>query len=192
MSPPVFLSEEEALQIIKEELSKVGIKLGEGMPLPDVRIDYEDPFSKWPTSERSWLGEPTADTTQPGELDAVDRERRVAVEMITSGDHSKFRRIISSAVSYDTHGLAQHTADCIRDQLHRDLRVGIFYDPLECRNFEVFDSKERGEKKVRAAFLFGDPNDPAKIRAREQLRRQVQDFIVWLEKTDASCITRDE
>ncbi len=38
ISPPVFLSEEEALQIVKEELAKHGVKLAAGPLLKDLRI----------------------------------------------------------------------------------------------------------------------------------------------------------
>ena len=72
VSSPVFLSEEEALQIIKEELAKEGIELGAGMTLAGVSVEFKDDRS----STSCWLGEAKRSKIVPGELDAVDRKRQ--------------------------------------------------------------------------------------------------------------------
>ena len=151
VSPPVFLSEEEALQVVKEELAKVGITLGEGMPLTDVTVKYEDPNIRTFRSRDNWLGEPSMTASNTADLAAVDRRQRVGVEVVTSDDCNRFRGGYSSSVqSYNTKALAQSVAEGIRAQAKQDLCVGVFYDPVEKwsfgRNAAVGDERGRSPR----------------------------------------------
>lgn len=197
VSPPVFMSEEEAMQVIREELAKAGVKLGDELPLKEVTVEYEDPDAKWLQSvSDNWLGEPPTKVSQPAALAAVDPERKVGVEIITREDCSRFRGAVWSSVSsFDTKGLAKSTADCIREQGERDLRVGVFYDPMESWGFEesvavqelpteeAVDAPGSTKLPKRSVEPFDRVIDRAKERSEEQLRKQVRDFIAWLERT---------
>lgn len=178
MSPPEFLSEEEALQVIREELAKAGIKLGEGMPLPDVTVDYEDPDSKMWQGDH-WLGDPKSTVSKPADLAAVDRRQRVGVTIVTSEDCDRFRSYYGSSVSmYDTKGLAQNYADALRSQAKHDLCVGVFYDPIEKWEWgnRAVNTPEDWDAEMKRV------SREAEERARSNLRRQVHDFVAWLEK----------
>jgi len=182
VSPPVFLSEEEALQVVKEELAKAGITLGDGMPLSDVTVEYEDPDLRWMRSGDNWLGEPPSKVSKPAELAAVDRQRRVGVEVVTSDDCNRFRGgIWSSVSSYDTKGLAESVAEGIRTQAKQDLRVGVFYDPMERWSFDEIRETDEGETRD-FKTSFERIQQSAKDKSRAKLRRQVQDFVAWLKK----------
>jgi len=184
MSPPVFLSEEEALEVVKEELAKVGITLGEGMPLDEVTIEYEDPESRRMRSGDNWLGEPSAKVARPADLAAVDRQQRVGVEIVTTKDYERFGSGNFGTVSlYDTKALAEATAEGIRAQAKENLSVGVFYDPLEKWSFADPDDTETSgnpsenlEKRVERTLR------SSKERSRAKLRRQAQDFVAWLKK----------
>jgi hypothetical protein len=185
VASPVFLSEEEALQVVREEFSRIGITLGEGLPLPEVTVEYEDPDARWFRNwGDNWLGEPPATVSGSAELTAVDRQQRVGVTIVTSDDCRRFRGpFMCSVSSYDTRGLAQSTADALRQQAKRDLHIGVFYDPLEKWDFTTRsepapnddESPDRGNRldQVRTG---------AAEKSRAQLRRQVQDFVAWLQQ----------
>lgn len=184
ISPPVFLSEEEALQVVREELAKAGINLGQGTPLPEVTVEYDDPNGTWMRSSDSWLGDAPATVSKPAELAAVDLQRRVGVEVVTQDDCDRFNAGCRAMVySVDTKGLAESIASGIRAQAKRDLSVGVFYDPLEKWSFDDWGHTEAKE---------GEPEDletsferkwqAVKEKAQTQLRQQVQDFVAWLEQ----------
>jgi len=155
VAPPVFLSEDEALQVVREALAEAGVTLGQRMPLPEVAVDY-DPTLRGMRPSENWLGEPPAEPVlHATELAAVDRKQRVGVTIVTKDDCDRVDAGWYYGVGYDTKELAQNVAKAIRQQAKQDLCVGVFYDPLE----------EWGRKKARA-----------------QLRRQVQDFVAWMEK----------
>jgi len=185
VAPPAFLSEEEALQVIREELAKAGIQLGQGMPLPEVTVEYEDPNMRWMRSSEDWLGDPPATVTRPGELTAVDRKRRVGIAYINTKDCSHFSGgYWSSVSSYDTKGLAQSVADALTEQAKRDLRIGVFYDPLETWSFSRFDDEAESdsEELQDLATQYESAVEAGTRKSQAQLRRQVQDFVAWLEQ----------
>jgi hypothetical protein len=181
VSPPVFLSEEEALQVVREELAKAGIRLGEGLPLDGVTVEYEDPELRWMRSGDNWLGEPPAKVVQPAELAAVDRQQRVGVEVVTSKDCDRFRAsgVWSTVSSYDTKGLAESVAEGIRTQATEDLRVGVFYDPMEAWSFDALEDTDEPRDYQRE---FEEVEQSAKARSLAKLRRQVRDFVDWLDE----------
>ena len=90
---------------------------------------------------------------------------------------------MSSVSSYDTKGLAESVAGALREQAKQELCIGVFYDPLEKWSFRDQSTSEpsEGESEV-TEMPFQKIKRNAKDRSRAQLRRQVQDFIVWLEK----------
>ena len=165
LAPPVFLSEEEALQVIREELARVGIKLDEGMSLPEVTVEYEDPYAIQMRSGDNWLGEPVPIVSFPADLAAVDRRQRVGVAMVTQDDCHRFHDefTFSSVSAFDTKGVAQAIADALHKQAKQDLCIGVFYDPLEKRDFSRDHNAAR--EKSRASSPSG------------------QDFLAWLQKS---------
>jgi hypothetical protein len=179
LSPPVFLSEEEALQIVREEFAKAGITLGKGMPLPKVIVDYEDPNARWMRSSDDWLGEPSAIVSKPADLTAVDRQQGVGVAIMTRDDCNRFASgYWSTVASYDTKGLAESVANALREQAKEELCIGVFYDPLESLSFEDFMDAEPGEENS-----FERIRQSASDKSHARLRDQVQDFVAWLEKS---------
>lgn len=183
IAPPVFLSEEEALQVIKEELAQAGIALGRGMPLPEVVVEYEDPNLCWLRSGDNWLGEPVAKVSRPADLAAVDPQRQVGVEIVTTAECNRFSGgVLASAVSYDTKGLAECVAEGIRRQAQRALRIGVFYDPLERWSFDAGEAEPADSKPADPRSRWEQATASAEEKSRTQLRRQAQDFLAWLQK----------
>ena len=69
MNPPVFLSEEEALQILGEELARAGIKLGAGRRLNEVTVEM--PLPRFGHLPGEWLGTPRAVASNTASLAAI-------------------------------------------------------------------------------------------------------------------------
>jgi len=203
VSPPVFLSEEEALQVIKEELAKVGIQLGAGKELTEVTVQYVDPWFRSNDGDR-WFGETLVPDTGKASLAGVDAENQVGVEVVTAKYCDRFAGGLASTVfSYETKELAKQVGAAIRAQGQENLRIGLFYDPLVTIDFRaVLDAppdERRGEnapqtQAVNAAEepdernvkhweqLFERRTTSARNEAKDQLRRQARDFVAWLKQ----------
>ncbi len=184
VSPPVFLSEEEAVQVIKEELAKAGVSLGVGMPLGEVTIEHVVP---WQQTNDKWLGEKKPTVSHTVSLAAVDCENRVGIEFVSQEDCDQFSgRGFSTVQSFDTKGLAGRLGRGIRDQGKEDLRIGIFYDPLEKLDFSLAtdamrkETEENDEEDPRSRFERIEAT--AKNKSKVLLRQQAQDFVAWLKK----------
>lgn len=183
VSPPVFLSEEEALQVVREELAKSGILLGRGRRLDDVIVTFEDPDADFVFGGDSWLGEPVADVSRPGELTAIDRRQSVGIAIVTREDCERFRAgaNFSSVTSFDTKGIAEAVADALAEQTTQELCIGVFYDPLEKADPHDRASVERSESDDFWSFI-EKVEEVAKNRSRDQLRQQVGDFVTWMKE----------
>jgi hypothetical protein len=188
INAPVFLSEEEALQILKEEFSKEGIALGAGMPLAGVNVEFKDD-----TSTNHWLGEEKETRVIPGSLDAVDRNRRVGIQYVSREDNEKAEIFWGS---YDTPKVAERFAEEFQSQGKDDLVIGIFYDPITDMHMDFFNAigkniqtetndTEKEQKNVREREVDGiweKCKRAALVKSKEMLRRQARDFVAWLQQ----------
>ena len=80
VAPPSFLSEEEAMQVIKYELAKHGVKLGDGEELKDliVQIPCHDRYG---IGEREPKKQLPLSLPRPLAVDAIDKSKNIAVEI---------------------------------------------------------------------------------------------------------------
>jgi hypothetical protein len=190
MNPPVFLSEEEALQILREELAQAGIHLGAGRSLNEVTVEVPQPQFFRPQGE--WLGAPREVATDKASLAAVDPQKKVGIEFVSSQDCSRFSgRVISSVQLYETKDLAQRIADAIRSQGEADLSIGLFYDPMTKEN-AAEETSPAAPGPVPAEPKETTPEDLMSMwrrrwalqrkRSEKLLRQQAQDFLAWLEQ----------
>jgi hypothetical protein len=195
VTSPVFLSEEESLQIIIEELSKEGITLGEGIPLAGVNVEFKDDNH----STDHWLGEERRSHFIPGELDAVDQHRKVGIQFVSREDEEKTELW---GGSINTKKVAQRFSEEFQAQAKVDMHIGIFYDPVTDMHADFFnalleDSKNEEDCKLDADSRAKESNNnrserridnkwekskqAALVKSRELLRRQAQDFVAWQE-----------
>ena len=140
VSPPVFLSEEEGMQILREELAKHGIQLKAGGTLEAIRMpartlsyevvdkgDGQREVKRSPLSKRQTKRKPL-------KLDGIDSEKKIAVEFVSERDYRRSGRAVRALA----------TVQCLRLQGRRRVRCrsrrrnrarttsffGMFYDPL--------------------------------------------------------------
>ncbi|MBI5529199.1 MAG: hypothetical protein HY897_22980 [Deltaproteobacteria bacterium] len=194
MSPPVFVSESEAREIIEGELGKAGIGIGER----DVRVEgvYLDRthlhFAASAGAESAERSE-TEHNVQPLVLDGWDKETRLGYQYVSREDYSSSVQMhyLSSVRYFKTLKVAEQ----IREKLVRNgsINAAVFYDPLS-------DGKE-AERMTEALSMEnqkGDARDKdtvTKLQAGLQaawakgstdprflLRLQVRDFIAWAKR----------
>jgi hypothetical protein len=188
VSPPVFLSEEEGMQILREELAKHGIKLKAGGTLDDIRVPVrflEHKIVDKGNGKKVYEEEVVeADTlTKPLKLDGIDSDKKIEVEFISKQDYFNLGGPSSSstAQSYNFREVAEFVATQVKKQGKDQVFFGVFYDPLsrpprrrpkEGEEFDWAAERKRREKV-------------GKEESMKLLRQQARDFAAWLKQQKA-------
>jgi len=179
MSPPVFLSEEEAMQVVREEMAAKGVRLSTNK----VVVAGVDALGVWRRAEGERL--------RPFEADGADAKRKVAVEFVgqekaqsvawekQTRDIEERRAItISTVASYDMPEAAEYVGNKLKRQATDKVYFGAFYDPLAgTKDFEKVSAPGGND----AGELLRKMETEAKAESRRLLRLQVQDFVKWLQ-----------
>ena len=158
VAPPVFLSEEEAMQVIEEECAAQGIDL-----TGQKTISGTFPAtSTLPVA----ISDSDSDETYTGELqlDGYSEDLGIGVEFVSTDDILDWKADTGMAATveeFDLKGTAQRLADCTDN-------VAVFYDPTADDYREFTGSNE--ESYV----------ESSKEQSLEELRAQVRDFLQWL------------
>ncbi|MDH7599837.1 MAG: hypothetical protein QHH07_09435 [Sedimentisphaerales bacterium] len=164
VSPPVIMSEAEAIELIYRELSAAGLNLEHAVGLdgvwcpsrqqgPGLRSSNSDPR---PTSSLASVGVsatfakkvvtddwPNGRKPQlaPGTylFDLADKGRRVYIEYLSPRDHEQWEgRSLSTAYSYDFPSLARKVCEAfMKRQTGEPVVIGILFDPLAGRHAMV-------------------------------------------------------
>lgn len=176
VSPPVFLSEDEAFAVVREELARHGIDLSDrgvpvaGVVIPKTRDEYSMDASGSPvrkTVEMPGQGKPL-------ELDGVSRKRHVAVEVVCESDYFDLggTQSMSTVQSYDLKERAASVAEKLRAQGKEPLYVGVFYDPAGHIEFDRSPGAARPDWET----IRREQTE----KSKELLRAQVRDFVSWI------------
>jgi hypothetical protein len=149
MSPPVFLSEEEALQVIREEMATKGVQLRTNQTtLTGVTVERGVLVSPaWWRRLGVWLG--LLGPNPPGlafeikqerfKTDAADPKKKVFVEFLGERDARRWDlerqkeegKFYGSTVhSYELPTTAAYVDERVKRQATNKLYFGAFYDPL--------------------------------------------------------------
>ena len=194
-APPVFLSEEEAWQVISEELERHGVTLTrtndllQGMRIP--RVEYHGREGK-PIRLKPAESAREARTWQP---DAADATRKIAVEFISHDDfrrlcpstavHGWFSVTISTAHEERIRDVARFVAEEVKEKGRDKVFFGTFYDPVSKQNAE---DREKIQTAMRTVTTDEEELEALekgvarpKAESRRLLRLQVQDFVKWLQ-----------
>jgi hypothetical protein len=189
VSPPVFLSEEEGMQILREELAKHGIQLKAGGELKGVRVpgrDIKYDIIKKKDGTEDWQNKivESTDSPKPLILDGLDSEKRIAVEFISDKDYYDLGGPLglSSVHRFDFIEVVEYVAEKAKKQGKDRVFLGLFYDPMTYIP-RAKKSKE-GEKVDREAER-KERKKKIKEESEKQLRLQAQDFVAWLKEQKA-------
>lgn len=195
----VFLSEEEALQVITDELTSAGLKVTDrNVVLKDVEIphrmmDYSGGFG----SGKGKVKE-IANAAKPLSVDIEDSGHRVAVEYVSAGDYFDLGGVMSASTvqDYNFKETARSVAKAVGEK-GPDIYFGAFYDPAgtpdppkladpkttaksdaakagDAMTSGTRTSQEDWEKRRKEAQI------QATIESKRLLREQVKDFVDWL------------
>jgi hypothetical protein len=154
INPPVFLSEEEARQIIREVAESQGVhfdgsKSITGNNFPATHVSGSE-FS----IQETWKG--------MLDLDGYDASLGIGYEFVSKADMDQWEikgQHGSSVSGYDIKGTARRLAKVVEE-------TAVFYDPV------AEGTHSTAETKPDMAAL--------KAKALENLREQVRDFLAWL------------
>lgn len=197
VNPPSFLSEDEAMELIRKELEAVGLRLEEGLALPDVEMPVEDHENPIETSEgedgsvtitRSTRQDKTrrrfVPTTCP--FDFADAGKGVYIEFLTARDHHRWAgRSGSTAQSYHFPEVALTVTRSLQKRRSEKQAVfGVFFDPLAGVDDAVRVqglTAEQSRLLMEESMRF-EVQDRAGLQAKgmEKLRAQVRHFIAFL------------
>jgi hypothetical protein len=160
ITPPVFLSEEEAMQVIKEELGKHGIKVSKGGEFKNVvvKLPRQDIYGVKRLAKRTGTkSQPSK--PEPLRVDAVNREKRIAVEYVSKTDVAKLNAYPtcgSTAPFYDAKLVATQLLHEATGKGVETVYLGVFYDPIAR---PVSPLSPRGRAKLKALL--------ARVKARQ-------------------------
>jgi len=174
VNPPVFLSEDEARQVIVEELKRAEVKQGGRLdPKPDGLILKGVAV---PDTTQNW-NQKTGATKRDLALDGWDAGRKIGFEYVSNADYDAWQEkdggFRSTVSSFDM----QETAKRLQTGLvaaKPEGAVAVFYDPL----IGLRDAYENSDKKT--PMNWEAEQADAKMIARFALREQVRDFVKWL------------
>jgi len=179
VAPPAFLSEEEAWQVIDEELGKQGVKVAtKGFAVRGVKISEatetsgisKDPVKVMPKLPAGPAVQYTADRADP--------QARIALEFVSRADCKRLGvpRSTSSVRLYNLKEVGTALAERVHQEAQNSVAFGVLYDPVarsEPVKFTENQEKWRAECERR--------NAAAKAESKRLLRLQVQDFVKWLQ-----------
>jgi len=177
VTPPVFMSEEEAWQVIQEELVWSGISLadkqhliqGVNEPLAQQVEDKNGNFSLQPRDSKPELTlyEPPPKKKLPYQADAADPKKHIALEFVSAKD---FQNWCGHSWVTPDGGFCFSTVSTYRI---KDQAV-----------FVADRVKAEGLEKVFFGALY-DPVGTSQTQSRRLLREQVRDFVKWLQAQGA-------
>ncbi len=205
LNPPTFLSEEEALEIIRTELAAAGLKLDEDVELDNVaspvkvgwRAQFagaepatEEQAGAAPGEEKreAWQGRSARLAPQAFAFDLADAQHAVFIEYLSHRDYETWEvnRNTSSVWSYDFASLARRVTSAFRTR-SADKRAifGVFFDPLakaevERPNLSGLSAGQRRITESAYARALMDARQQLDDKAREKLRKQVRHFVAFL------------
>jgi hypothetical protein len=153
VNPPVFLSEAEAREVVIEEAKRAGIQFKAGGPaLAGVEVPAR-------TSK-----DPKGTTVLTA--DGFDAKRGVAFVVVSGKDAEDWTEPSGSSIDrYDSKKLAGEVVAKVKKSAAKGV-TATFYEPYSHPNPD-----RRDWEKSRADAL---------VKDREELRKQVRDFVKWL------------
>jgi hypothetical protein len=182
-APPAFLSEEEGMQIVREELAKHGINLKAGGTWEAVRLRARIEKHKLIKREdgHTVIKDSIAEApreAKPLKLGGIDADKKIAVEFISFTNYRDLGGLINVTASenYDFKNTAEYVADQVKNHGKEDVFFGAFYDPAA--NAAAKEPKDR--KTDRKGRM-----ERSMKESEELLRRQAQDFVDWLKEQKA-------
>lgn len=189
IAPPAFLTEEEGLAVIKEELAKKGVVL-ENEKTPSGKSQIRHTF-RLENKGADW-----------SDGKSTSKQGPIIVEFITFYNCHYFGGTGSSSTAgrFDFKALAEQTRNSLQKVEEQGI-FGVFYDPMVRLDFTKAKIPQWREKLFDLQYKISSPVRKGTVKfqrikykdnlrkqykkeiqeeAKELLRQQVQDFAKWL------------
>ena len=192
ISPPVFLTEEEALQVIKEELGKHGVSLA----LQDVELGGIKLRSLYTQERLAEFRKVNPDAARKAGkyattafcIDAVDPARCIAVEFVSGADCVRLAKedeFPSTVSSYDFQESAAKLRTAIIASRQKGY-FGTFYDPATVIDRHSPQAqRDRPQTPEAWESWWKQQKQQATQTSKDLLRQQAADFAEWLKQRGA-------
>jgi len=187
VSAPVFLSENEALDLIQGELEKAGLKLHDMVSLDGVRVPAPSRANS-PESDDRETGEQRLRQLVDGAytFDLGTEDKSVLVKFLQGGDyyHWDDTKAISTAYGINLAWLASEMAGVFKQRTKgAPAIIGLFFDPIVYPDKNDDDINRIGLSPEQKRFIQAKYNlQSAEDRGREKLQKQILHFIKYLKQ----------
>lgn len=190
VAPPVFLSEEEALQTIIEQFKQSGVDITKtNTIMPELAVEQDFKWVREFRKESSPTGGTGTvrilrgelrGTVKPLEVDGKTGGGKIAFEFVSQSDYYSFGAgpPMSTARQYDFKSVAEAFAGRVAET-NTVIYFGTFYDPLT----SPFDMPIR--ESLRGQAVHQQRIEDARELSKSLLRQQVLDFVNWLQAQGA-------
>lgn len=199
VNPPTFLAEDEALELIQQELRAAGFDLEESVVLEEAQAPETPPVAEIENDVRNVLERGVPKTINPQHFlfDFADRRRGLYIEYLSRSDYNDWSddgAMRSTVQRYDFTAASRKAAETFRSwKSPKPVTFGIFFDPLakpERPDFGVTPHNTQGltdEQKALVMQLSAPTryqrDEVATIeKARDKLRDQVRHFIAVMKQ----------
>jgi hypothetical protein len=192
VNPPTFMAEDEALDLIEQELRAAGLKLSAN-PVLEGRPPTRRPDPKKSEQMRWRFGddrlEPPSWEVLRRNFDFADAERGIYVAFLSADDYNRWGGPgMGTAQSYNFPELARTFAkELEQSKPARPAVFGLFFDPLANDDLPGPDLKGLSpaqQKVAEAGYARAQERERATLdqQGAEKLRRQVAHFIAFLRR----------
>lgn len=170
VAPPVFLSEEEAWQVISEELAKQGVNA------------TTKPFEVKGVTSPEMRDHPGSFALKPYQADGADTNKHVAVEFVSSEDYQRLGGAFSMSTVqvYNFKDVAKSVGERVAKDAKEKVYFGVMYDPSTPpkRDTNVVNQPKTPEDWRKQ---WQERDREGRAESKRLLRLQVQDFLKWLQ-----------
>lgn len=176
VAPPVFLSEEEAAQVIREEAELYGLDFSGNKTLSGIKLPVPNLYE--------FTDENTGFKTASGDLDldGHDGDIKIGYEFVSVSDIQAWSKasdagVSASVESYNASGAAAKLSEGVEN-------TAVFYDPMSADFHEfdppAFEGMTEGEYGAAFEAAIEEYEMKQKEKSLAELRAQVKDFLEWL------------
>ncbi len=174
VAAPVFLSEDDAIEIILDELKSEGIDFDQrdylvcGVPAPKTSVS---PIGPEETVQEARESENFSPARRHVTADLFSKASNLGIFFVSTNDCVRLSDgMRSSLVVYDTLDLAQKMKEKL--EAAREINAAVFYDPLLMHSWRPAPGHPHWY-----------PNREEALKdSRELLKEQVRDFVTWMKK----------
>jgi len=176
ITPPIFMSETEAMAVVKDELEAAGISgMAQGVTLDDVTVSGV-------AVEDCNPGIEPGDSSITFVADLYDEPKLLAIEVFTERDFTAMHRDAELVCETSVESIdLKRTALLLTQELEEKGQgrwYGVLYDPVPSASYD----------DLQACWDREDPDpcedalmDKTREMGKRMLREQVRDLVVWME-----------